>query len=438
MGEWPDRSLWDRFREAVAAGHAGIPRDELLDALLQAARALDYLNALSHPFVDAFSESATKGPGISHGDVAPRSILYVGGGVKLADIDPLRRVGFAHHESQPPAAPLYPDYAAPERLAGRVSRHSDQFSLALTYLHLLTGRPIGPRHLANVPEAEHHALARALNVDPAGRWPSSQAFLDALRTASKPMEPRPTRSLPAPVPALEPTRFGELSADCLARETFPIRGAHRRRTVATIAAGCVAASLALVGTLSILSRYPTNAESYEPTSLTNTPPEPSPRVRFQSTTEEPTPSEEPRPVAPVSHLPAPLRIQECTPPPAKRDAETSPPRVPTQIQVEAPASVTLRNGVSTPLDIMVSGPNGAGLFTVHLADLPRGVVATTAHTFATIGPRSPIRVQVVLRVEDDAPEATESTRVIATCGTTQSVANLRIAVRPSPSVAARQ
>ena len=25
LGEWPDRSLWDRFRDAVAAGHSGIP-----------------------------------------------------------------------------------------------------------------------------------------------------------------------------------------------------------------------------------------------------------------------------------------------------------------------------------------------------------------------------------------------------------------------------
>ncbi len=87
---------------------------------------------------------------------------------------------------------------------------------------------------------------------------------------------------------------------------------------------------------------------------------------------------------------------------------------------------------------MVSGHDGAGLFTVRLADLPHGVGASTATTFATLSPRAPVHLQIVLRADDHVPESTESIRVIATCGTTQSVANLRIAVRSAPSVAVRQ
>ena len=171
----------------------------MIDALQQAARALDYLNALTHAFVDAFSEAASQGPGVAHGDVAPRSILYVGGGVKLADIDPLHRVSLAHNNSKPPAAPFI-QTTRPERLAGRTSRHSDQFSLALTYGHLLTGRPITPRDLANLPATERPALARALDPDPARVGPRHKR----LSTPCAERRNRWTCPRPKPFPSRSP------------------------------------------------------------------------------------------------------------------------------------------------------------------------------------------------------------------------------------------
>ena len=46
--ELADGSLWDRFLEARDRGFRGIPRDELVDALAEAARGVDYLNDPRH------------------------------------------------------------------------------------------------------------------------------------------------------------------------------------------------------------------------------------------------------------------------------------------------------------------------------------------------------------------------------------------------------
>jgi hypothetical protein len=188
--ELPDGSLWDRYREAGAAGLPGVPRDELIEALAEAARGVDYLNASA----DAVRPPALPGPGLPHGDIAPRTILYVGGGVKVADVDPARWLSPA----SPPGPPLDPLYAAPERLAGRPSRHSDQYSLALTYCHLRTGLLAAPADLAALPASERRAVARALEAAPERRWPSCRAFLDALRADVRAAELSPG---PAPVVA---------------------------------------------------------------------------------------------------------------------------------------------------------------------------------------------------------------------------------------------
>ena len=42
--ELPDRTLWDDFLEATASGAPGIPRDDLIDYLAEAARGIDFLN----------------------------------------------------------------------------------------------------------------------------------------------------------------------------------------------------------------------------------------------------------------------------------------------------------------------------------------------------------------------------------------------------------
>lgn len=42
--ELADRTLWDRYHEARDEGLQGIPREELLDYLREAAKGIDYLN----------------------------------------------------------------------------------------------------------------------------------------------------------------------------------------------------------------------------------------------------------------------------------------------------------------------------------------------------------------------------------------------------------
>ncbi len=180
--ELPDHSLWDRFLQAREAGETGLPRDELLEHLVDAARGIDYLNSLSS------SDRPGSSLGQPHGEISPRTIFFVGGGIKVADIDPAQVVGLA---SARPSWNL--DYAAPERFQSQTSRQSDQYSLALTYCHLRLGRlPVSVVALANdltprranldsLPEVERSAIVRALDPDPDHRWPTCSAFLQALR-----------------------------------------------------------------------------------------------------------------------------------------------------------------------------------------------------------------------------------------------------------------
>jgi len=74
-----DCTLMDRFHQAQSEGLDGIPREELLEYLTEAAKGIDYLNSCSH--ADHHGESS----GIQHRDIKPQNILLVGGGVRVAD-----------------------------------------------------------------------------------------------------------------------------------------------------------------------------------------------------------------------------------------------------------------------------------------------------------------------------------------------------------------
>lgn len=209
--ELPDGSLWDLHSSQAASGQHGLPLDELLDHLSEAARGIDYLNG--NVSMGGVSGHRTGVPGVNHGDIGPWSILLVGGGIKVADIDPARwgdndlnrllnrdsERPRAPGDDAPrrPAPPWSPAYIAPERHARRVSRHSDQYSLAVTYCRLRSGQfPFegdaeeilsaqheGPR-LTMIPLAERGIVERAMAPDPAWRWPSCRAFIEALRRAA--------------------------------------------------------------------------------------------------------------------------------------------------------------------------------------------------------------------------------------------------------------
>jgi formylglycine-generating enzyme required for sulfatase activity len=177
-----DRSLMDRFRECPA----GLPRDELLGYMADLARAVDFLNEPNHPAGDGSKV------GVQHRDIKPHNIFLVGGVVRLADFG-LAKILVGNHVSH--TGMMSVPYVAPEVFDHRVSSRSDQYSLAVTYCQLRTGRlPFEreseaqfmyahlhvPPNLSRLPEAERLAVARALAKSPDERWPNCRAFVAAL------------------------------------------------------------------------------------------------------------------------------------------------------------------------------------------------------------------------------------------------------------------
>ncbi len=161
-------------------GTAILPEHTCL-LLAQAAAALDFLNARQH-LVEG------KTVAIQHCDVKPTNLLLFGETVKLADF------GLAALLSGPVVARRpsgTPEYAAPEVYRGRLSRHSDQFALAVSYCELRAGRlPFvspprtfhpdyfhPPPDLSMLSPAERPVVARALAASEE-RWPSCVEFID--------------------------------------------------------------------------------------------------------------------------------------------------------------------------------------------------------------------------------------------------------------------
>src|SRR5262249_33682185 len=96
---------------------------------------------------------------------------------------------------------ITPVYAAPETFDGKVSRYSDQYSLAIVYQELLTGvRPFNGTNVRQLilqhisaapnvpplPPGEQPAIARALSKVPDQRFPCCRDLIDALRAATAP------------------------------------------------------------------------------------------------------------------------------------------------------------------------------------------------------------------------------------------------------------
>ena len=185
--ELADKSLHDCFVECQQEGLVGIPRDNLLRYLRDAAEALDHMIEVHH---------------LQHLDIKPRNLFLISDRVKVADFGLVKHL----ERSSGMMASVTPLYAPPETFRGEVSEHSDQYSLAIVYQELLTGqRPFNgknPRQLAmqhtqedpdlrTLPEAERPVVARALAKDPAKRFPNCMAFIRALYNARRAPRPEP-------------------------------------------------------------------------------------------------------------------------------------------------------------------------------------------------------------------------------------------------------
>jgi serine/threonine protein kinase len=180
--ELADKSLNDLLAEYRRAGREGIPRKELFGYLRETAEALDLMN-LQH--------------NLQHLDIKPRNLFLVGNHVKVGDFGLVNRLGWG--DGNRPATPhldaITPLYASPEVFQGTISRSSDQYSLAIVYMELLTGRlPFDGQNsrqlllqhlqaepdLGPLPEADRPAVARALAKNPDRRFPSCADFIFAL------------------------------------------------------------------------------------------------------------------------------------------------------------------------------------------------------------------------------------------------------------------
>lgn len=193
VSELADCSLFDRFRECHQQGKNGIPRDELLNYMLETAEALDYM---------------TEKHDLLHLDIKPQNLFLLCNHIKIGDFGLVKDV---EGKLANVTGGFTTNYAAPESFEGFVSRYSDQYSLAIVYQELLTGsRPYtgtnikqillqhiqGKPKLEALPESDRPIIERALAKSPSDRWPSSMAMVKALVCAkSDRLDPETTMTI---------------------------------------------------------------------------------------------------------------------------------------------------------------------------------------------------------------------------------------------------
>ncbi len=204
-----DKSLFDRLEECREQGLRGIPRDELLRYMEHAAEAIDFLNRPQHDLGE--------GPvAIQHCDIKPHNVMIVGGATQICDFGLARMISSVLATTTASGTVAY---AAPEFLrGGKASHASDQYSLAITYYELATGRLpyqdetyFGVAHavaqgnldLDALPEPERAVIRRATALEPDARFASAGDMVRALRSAQTgeaPAAALPPRRQPKPSP----------------------------------------------------------------------------------------------------------------------------------------------------------------------------------------------------------------------------------------------
>ncbi len=175
--ELAESSLQDRFQASRRQGGPGIPRNELLDFLRDSADALDFL-AQKH--------------NLQHLDVKPGNLLIIANHIKVADFGLVKDL---HDPNQSLVSGLTPSYSAPEVFDGRPDFRSDQYSLAIVYMEMLTGRlpfsgrnagELARQHLTQAPNldplppADRSIVQRALSKNPLDRYATCRQFVDQL------------------------------------------------------------------------------------------------------------------------------------------------------------------------------------------------------------------------------------------------------------------
>ena len=173
--ELADKNLHGLQSEARERGLPGLPREQLLSLLLEAAEALDWMN-FEH--------------GLQHLDIKPHNLFLVSNHLKIADFGLVSTILAQDGSQQLWQRGATPLFASPEILRGSVSSNCDQYSLAIVYQQMLTGtvpfwsteiRQLvqlhlhGEPNLTALPSEDRAIVARA--------WPRTptSAFLHASR-----------------------------------------------------------------------------------------------------------------------------------------------------------------------------------------------------------------------------------------------------------------
>ncbi|MGL6074665.1 MAG: protein kinase domain-containing protein [Fimbriiglobus sp.] len=181
--ELADHVMQDLFHGYTHQGHPGIPREELLGYLADAAEMLDYIGQ-KH--------------GLQHLDVKPANLFIVSGRVKVGDFGLVRQHDLSSKNVSLDRG-LTPRYVAPEVLHGRVDPRSDQYCLALVYQEMLTGvfpynarsaqqmmlmHASGSPNVSPLPMSDQYIVSKALSKAPTDRFTSCTHFIAELISAA--------------------------------------------------------------------------------------------------------------------------------------------------------------------------------------------------------------------------------------------------------------
>ncbi|RSN51851.1 serine/threonine-protein kinase [Actinomadura sp. WAC 06369] len=189
IGELPDRrpyfvmSYADRGTLADRMRERPLPVNEAVALAEEIAYGVEVINAL----------------GVIHRDLKPSNVLFQStpdGGEKLLIADLGLAKALAHASGAFTLPVGTPGYMSPEqaRFGGGLDVRADVYGLGALTFHMLAGRAPGPAPVKSPPSelregvtaAMDQVVLRALEVDRENRWPTAEAFAEALSTLIPP------------------------------------------------------------------------------------------------------------------------------------------------------------------------------------------------------------------------------------------------------------